>query len=121
MILIFGVQVGQGGKLVEADEPIHTQAQENDNQNTGEYLVQHVTVFDSQQVVAQSFLGADPLSDNSAADTVGGRNLQAGFRPVSPMAFIIAKDSLEKLLEYARASSTVMIFFSCQLRATFST
>ena len=65
MILIFGVQVGQGGKLVEADEPIHTQAQENDNQNTGEYLVQHVTVFDSQQVVAQSFLGADPLSDNS--------------------------------------------------------
>lgn len=78
MILIFGVQVGQGGKLVEADEPVHTQAQENDNQNTGEYLVQHVTVFDSQQVVAQSFLGADPLSDNSAADTVGGRNLQAG-------------------------------------------
>ena len=48
MILIFGVQVGQGGKLVEADEPVHTQAQENDNQNTGEYLVQHVTVFDSQ-------------------------------------------------------------------------
>lgn len=45
MILIFGVQVGQGGKLVEADEPVHTQAQENDNQNTGEYLVQHVTVL----------------------------------------------------------------------------
>lgn len=64
--------------LIKPDESVHAQTQDNNNHNTGKDAVQHVAVFDAQQIIAESFLGTDPFADNGAADAVGRGNLETG-------------------------------------------
>ena len=62
--------------LINPYEPIHAQAQDNNNQNAGEDAIQHIAVFDAQQIIAESLLGADPFADNGTADAVCRGNLE---------------------------------------------
>ena len=41
-------------------------------------LVEHITLLDAQEVVAQPALRADPLPHHRAADGIGGGHAQAG-------------------------------------------
>ena len=95
-------------KPEESDQSVHGQAQKNDYKHAGKYLVEHVIVFQAQQVVAESCLRADPFADNCAADAVGSGNLQTGEQ---------RRNRGRKLdqpvdLEAFRAAGTYQIFIS---------